>query len=101
MKNKYVKWYYDKISLWAQLYGCIGIFGSFFVAIWEIPAYVGLPVISIFMFFSGAVICTINKLIDDADFSEIYIREYNSIKEKVDKGKLPPERLGMFKRMFK
>lgn len=101
MKNKYVKWYYDKVSLWAQLYGLVAFFGAFFVAMWEIPAYVGLPVISIVMFFSGAVIFVINKVIDDADFSEMYNREYNSIKEKVDRGELPANRLEMFTRLFK
>lgn len=101
LKNKYVKYYYDKFSLWTQLYGVIGIFGSFIVALLEIPAYVGLPIISIFMFVSGAFFCTVNMLIDKADFNEMYEAEYSSIKDKIDRGELPKERLDMFRRMFK
>lgn len=56
--------YMDNYALWVQLYGCIGLFGSFFVVIWEIPAYVGLPIISIFMFVSGVIACTFNWMVD-------------------------------------
>lgn len=56
--------YLDNYSLWTQLYGCIGLFGSIFVFIWEAPAYLGPPIISIFMLVSGVVVCTFNWAVD-------------------------------------
>lgn len=99
--KKYLKIYNEKYKLWTQLYGCIGIFGSFPVAIWEIPAYVGLPIISIFMISSGFLICGFNKYVDDMDFREIYTKQEDDLKRKIDAGILEPERLDMFRRMFK
>jgi len=98
--KQYLKTYLDKYSLWTQLYGCVGIFGAFFVAVWEIPAYVGLPMFSISLFFSGAVICAINKVVDDMDFSELKTKQENELIDKINRGELPPERLDMFRRMF-
>ena len=92
--------YNDKYALWTQLYGCIGIFGSFFVVIWEIPAYVGLPIISIFMFISGAIVCSLNMMLDKNDFAYTYAKQERELQEKIAKGELPPDRLRMFRSAF-
>ena len=92
--------YNDKYALWTQLYGCIGIFGSFFVAIWEIPTYVGLPMISIFMFISGSIFCTVNMAIEKDDFKTHFAEQEQRLIDKINKGELPQERLDMFRRSF-
>ena len=62
--------YLEKYSLWTQLIGCIGLFGSFFVVIIEwTPVYNGevdlfIPPIATTMFVVGCIICTINWSMD-------------------------------------
>lgn len=99
--KQYLKTYNDKYALWTQLYGCIGLFGSFIVFIVERPAYDGWPIISIVMFFSGMIICGFNKAIDDMDFKEIHAKEEQELLDKINRGELPPERYSMWKKMFK
>jgi len=99
--KKLLKIYNEKFALWTQIYGCSGIFGSFFVAMWEIPAYVGLPVISIFMIVSGFAFCGFNKFIEDMGFKEYYNKEVEYLQKKISDGTLPPDRLDMFRRCFK
>ena len=99
--KQYLKTYLDKYSLWTQLYGLVAFFGAFFVAIWEIPAYLGPPVITIFMVASGAIIFIINKILDDQDFTEFHEKERNNLIDRIARGDLPPERLDMYDRMFK
>ena len=62
--KSYLQIYKDDYALWTQLIGCIGIFGSFFVVMFE-GIENGMPWFSIGMFFVGAIICTINMGVDN------------------------------------
>ena len=57
--------YLDKYALWVQLYGCIGLFGSMFVFITE-HSFFGAHHhwLSIPMFITGCICCTINWAVD-------------------------------------
>lgn len=54
----------DTILLGMALYACIGIFGAFFIAIWEIPQP-GFPWISVIVFFSGCGMAIVNKIYEE------------------------------------